>query len=220
MQNDTNRNPAYHNNLAVKGVKSLILDIGGVILDDSDEALFKAWSLPTDEIKRLYDLIYNTLSWSKDIMTGKLHTKDYMHALIAKYPEYAREIQLALAPEYFEQVLPLYGPNLDLVKKLHETGKYHMYWLSNMNDVEYDALSQKGILNLLDGGIYSCTAHYRKPDPEIYQILFEKYGLEPTECVFFDDRERNLKASEELGMPTELVPNLSSLEAVLAKYFR
>ena len=211
--------PRHNNHLVVKGVKSLILDIGGIILDDSNQALLQVWQLPSDEAKWLYELIYHTSAWREEIMTGKKKKEKYMHTLIDEHPKYTREIKLALAAEHFDQVLPLCEPNLDLVKKLHETGEYQMYWLSNMNDIEYEVLKQKGILDLLDGGIYSCDAHYRKPDPAIYRLLFERYDLEPTECVFFDDRTRNLDASEKLGMPTELVPNLSALTTILDKYF-
>ena len=43
-----------------------------------------------------------------------------------------------------------------------------------------------------------------KPEREIYESLFQKYGLEPTECVFLDDNRANIIAANELGMATIL----------------
>lgn len=40
----------------------------------------------------------------------------------------------------------------------------------------------------------------RKPDERIFQITLEKLGCRAEDCVFVDDRERNLKAAGELGM--------------------
>ena len=39
-----------------------------------------------------------------------------------------------------------------------------------------------------------------KPEPEIYQHLFQAYDLKPEECFFIDDLERNIKAAKAVGM--------------------
>ena len=38
--------------------------------------------------------------------------------------------------------------------------------------------------------------------PEIYQLLIERYGLVPEECVFLDDTLPNLVAAEKFGIHT------------------
>jgi len=202
--------------LDIKGVKSLIFDIGGIILDDSDQTLWNALSLDPDRQQALSSLIYGP-NW-KDVMTGKIHCEDYIRTLNREHPEYAHEIEFALGAENFDQSLPLYQPNLELLKSLHETGKYKMYWLSNMHDIEYQVLAKKGIIDLLDGGAYSCMEHCAKPDPEFYQILFDRYAIDPAESVFFDDRERNIEAGKKLGMKGEVVPSLAALASILKRY--
>ena len=39
-----------------------------------------------------------------------------------------------------------------------------------------------------------------KPDAGIYQCLFDKYILNPKECVFIDDRPENIEGGRKLGM--------------------
>ena len=39
-----------------------------------------------------------------------------------------------------------------------------------------------------------------KPDADIYQCLFDKYNLNPEECVFIDDRLENIEGGRKLGM--------------------
>lgn len=206
------------NNLDVTRVKTLVFDIGGVILDDSDEILWQHLNLTEEKREDFTNIAFHDPRWMTEVMTGNLRQQDYAAALISEHPEYAKELEFAMAPENFNQLLPLYQPNIDLIKSVHQTGKYTMYWLSNMPNVEYSALKEQGILDLLDGGIYSCEEHCRKPDSKFYQILFDRYHLDPAECVFFDDRQRNLDAGEKFGMHGELVPSLSDLSQVLTKY--
>ncbi|MBQ1303981.1 MAG: HAD-IA family hydrolase, partial [Erysipelotrichaceae bacterium] len=48
--------------------------------------------------------------------------------------------------------------------------------------------------------VFSCDAGLLKPDPAIYQLLMDKYGLKPEETVFFDDSARNVEAARSLGI--------------------
>ena len=39
-----------------------------------------------------------------------------------------------------------------------------------------------------------------KPDEEFFKVLFNKYNLNPEECFFVDDKEKNINAGKRLGM--------------------
>ena len=52
----------------------------------------------------------------------------------------------------------------------------------------------------MDGGILSYQEKLIKPDPAIYQLLLNRYGLKAQECVFLDDTERNVDAAIQQGM--------------------
>lgn len=54
----------------------------------------------------------------------------------------------------------------------------------------------------VDGAVFSYEVQTVKPEPEIYQALFQKYDLDPVECVFLDDNRKNIIAANELGMAT------------------
>jgi len=46
-----------------------------------------------------------------------------------------------------------------------------------------------------------------KPFPEIYQTMLERLKAKPEECVFIDDKQRNLDTAVSLGMKTILCTN-------------
>lgn len=67
--------------------------------------------------------------------------------------------------------------------------------------------------------IESSKAGVRKPDARIYQMMCEKLGVEPAECVYLDDLGINCKPAAELGMHAIKVISgeqaLADLSAVL-----
>lgn len=56
-----------------------------------------------------------------------------------------------------------------------------------------------------------------KPDPRIFKITLDRAGIDAGEAIFIDDRERNVKAGEELGIRSILFKDANSLEAELKK---
>ncbi len=40
----------------------------------------------------------------------------------------------------------------------------------------------------------------RKPTPEFYRILLDRYGVKAEEALFIDDNYRNILAAEKLGI--------------------
>ncbi|MBQ1393127.1 MAG: HAD-IA family hydrolase [Lachnospiraceae bacterium] len=89
-----------------------------------------------------------------------------------------------------------------LIKELKNAG-YRVLYLSNLSQKLYqDCEKELAFINALDGGILSFEVKMKKPDQEIYELMIRKYHLTPEQCVFFDDREVNLRAAQELGMGT------------------
>ena len=52
----------------------------------------------------------------------------------------------------------------------------------------------------IGGKVVSAMVGMIKPDAGIYQCLFDKYNLNPKECVFIDDRPENIEGGRKLGM--------------------
>jgi len=50
-----------------------------------------------------------------------------------------------------------------------------------------------------DGRIVSGAEGVLKPDPEIYRLLLQRFGLDAAECVFIDDNAHNIETATHLG---------------------
>jgi len=62
------------------------------------------------------------------------------------------------------------------------------------------AIEVADIMARFDHVIESSKAGVRKPDPRIYQMMCEKLGVEPAECIYLDDLGINCKPASQLGM--------------------
>lgn len=90
-------------------------------------------------------------------------------------------------------------PTERLVRDLKAAG-YKLYVLSNMSREFIDFLRRFPVYGLFDGEVVSCEEGTVKPEPRIYEILLERYGLDPAETLFIDDRAANIAAAEGLGI--------------------
>lgn len=86
-----------------------------------------------------------------------------------------------------------------LVRDLKRAG-YKLYVLSNMSREFIDFLRRVPVYALFDGEVVSCEEGTVKPEPRIYQILLQRYGLDPAETFFIDDRAANIAAAGEFGI--------------------
>lgn len=94
-------------------------------------------------------------------------------------------------------------PTERLVGELKAAG-YKLYVLSNMSREFIAFLRRFPVYGLFDGEVVSCEEGTVKPEPRIYEILLERYGLDPSETLFIDDRAANIAAAERFGITGQL----------------
>jgi putative hydrolase of the HAD superfamily len=72
--------------------------------------------------------------------------------------------------------------------------------LSNMPFPVRDYILGCAWLPDFDVRVFSCEAGLCKPEPEIYRNCLSKLGVSPSEVLFIDDREPNIRTAEALGL--------------------
>lgn len=111
-----------------------------------------------------------------------------------------------LCDEYLQRSIDLQEPVVpteQLIVDLKAAG-YKLYVLSNMSCDFIANLRQAEVYKLFDGEVVSCEEGVVKPEPRIYEILLDRFGLDPAETLFIDDRPMNLMAAEAFGIHTQL----------------
>lgn len=78
-----------------------------------------------------------------------------------------------------------------LIKEL-KSANLKLYVLSNMSLEFIEFLRKQEVYANFDGEVVSCEEHVVKPEAEIYRRLIKRYGLNPAETLFIDDRKANI----------------------------
>lgn len=138
----------------------------------------------------------------------------------------ARRLQLqesavqALVEGIAPRLTPIDG-TVALLAGLHRRraiqGDVRLYYLSNMPQPYARFLEkQHGFIRQFDGGVFSGDVQLVKPQPEIYELLEQRYALLPGRTVFIDDLEANVEAARARGWrgivfnsPTQLLADLA-----------
>jgi putative hydrolase of the HAD superfamily len=103
-----------------------------------------------------------------------------------------------------EQLQPI-DESLELLTRLHALraqaqSDLRLYFLSNMPVPYARALERRhDFLGWFDGGIFSGDVLCIKPEPVIYQLLQQRYGLQPAQTVFVDDLLGNVQTARAMG---------------------
>ena len=179
-------------------IKNIILDIGGVIFDDGYKNLAKVLKVKLEEGKEISKIVFG--GDFKKCLLGQLKITTHTKNLKERYPELADKIEYVLSPENYNETYPIMKDTLKLIGKLKEQG-YKIYLLSNIIEETF-----KHINNIIkfekyfDGGAYSYQEGIAKPDNAFYETLVNKYNLVKEECIFFDDKTKNVEAGNSIGI--------------------
>lgn len=190
-------------------IKNIVFDIGGVIAEEVAGRALTHLTVARQE--QISDLIYFKSPGFIEVLLGNESSADYSAKMIEKYPNLEREISFLLDPKNQPVTYPIKQETLDLLYKLH--GVYKIYFLSDIMDISYNYL--ENILQDFDGGAYSFQEHLKKPNPVFFEVLLNRYHLDPTETIFFDDREKNVVAAQNLGMKAVVFINIDSITDAL-----
>jgi len=180
-------------------INTIIFDLGGVLIDWNPKHLFTDTYFESVE-KRDYFLTYIcSPDWNEAQDAGK--------SIVTATEERIREF-----PEWEEPIRDYYGRwtdmlngpirgTVEILSELKTSGRYKIYALTNWQTGLFDiALVRYNFLDWFDGRVVSGEEKTRKPFPDFYQRLLDRYQVNPAEALFIDDSLRNIKAAEAMGI--------------------
>ncbi len=186
-------------------IKNIIFDLGGVIIDIDQNQIHNHLKkngftdlelLETPEVKQ-------TLSqFERGIISAETFRK-----------KLCSQLNLKVSTSKFDEIwnsmiLDIPQRRIDLVKKLKS--HYHVYLMSNTNEIHYDLFIRDLQLrfgyrefdSLFDKSFFSFDLHLCKPDPDFFIYLLDRYKMKPEETLFIDDTPENILTAQKLGIRT------------------
>jgi len=89
--------------------------------------------------------------------------------------------------------------------------------LSNNTSELRDELEKEKLTNYFDEIVISGEVGFQKPDKRIFEILFSKLDLHPSEVLFIDDAPKSLENSKDIGFVPILFRDNAQLASELIK---
>ena len=120
--------------------------------------------------------------------------------LIARFPEHEALIA-AWGTRFLESMGPAVDGMAELVAELDAAG-VPIYAITNFSGEFWPAFraEREDMLGRFGGVIVSGDEKVWKPNPEIYELALERFGLKPGEAVFVDDVAANAEAATRSGI--------------------
>ncbi len=175
--------------------KNIIFDFGNVIAEFNEHKIIESYChTPEDFLVLKQAIFYN---WNA-LDRGTIDYNDYMDQAISSLPEKLRSSAYQLSREWWKQLTPLKS-TWSLIRELKTSG-YALYILSNASVFFAEHADYYEITKEFDGCVYSGNLKMLKPEPDIYNYLFNTYHLTPKDCFFLDDKAENIESGRRLGM--------------------
>lgn len=200
-------------------VNTIIFDLGGVLLDWNPMYVYKNYFDSDEKLNYFFSNIC-TPDWNEEQDAGR-SIVDATQLRVAEFPEWEQ----AIRDYYGRWTEMLRGPlpeTVELFKQLKETGRYKLYALTNWQASLFEiALVRYNFLHWFDGRVVSGEEKTRKPYPEFYKRLLDRYSVNPSDAIFIDDNFRNIQGGEAVGIKGihfkdagQLAKELKALQAI------
>ena len=178
-------------------IKNLIFDFGKVLVDYDFEAFLRTYIPDTDRLQA-FSSVLCSLELQQLLDREERPFEVIMEQWIEENRKFEPEFRY-FTKHYTEIVTNEVEGMYDLLTRLKADG-FKLYGLTNWCSKVYLTMAQFPIFQLLDGQIISSDEKVIKPEPAIYQRLFDKFDIKPEECIFTDDKVENVEGGKRLGM--------------------
>ena len=178
-------------------IDAIIFDFGDIFINLEKEAQIEAFKkLGLDGPKD--DLIAQNDLFEK----GKISEQEFLESFHNYIPN-ASVLEIRDAWNSIIGEFPL--ERLEFLQML--SGKYRMFLLTNTDEIHISKFEHKvgmsfytDFYNCFEKVFYSYEMGMRKPEPEIFNYILNKYDLSPKRTLFIDDKKVNTDAAEALGL--------------------
>jgi 2-haloacid dehalogenase len=180
---------------------TIIYDLGNVLVQWDPRFVFDEKYFNSEKDRAFFFDHICTADWNERQDEGRSIVEGTME-LIRQFPGW----EPAIRDYYGRWTEMLRGPvkgAVELFRELKETGRYKFYALTNWNAQLFEiALVRYDFFHWFDGRVVSGEEKTRKPFREFYQILLDRYRVDPNRAVFIDDSTRNIEAARAAGLQT------------------
>lgn len=180
-------------------IKNIVFDMGRVLVDYDPVRVCRQRTKSEEEVEAVRKALFQSEEWillDEDMITEE----EAMDRVKRRLPnEHLRQLADWSMAHWHEYNLDPKEGMEELIQELKEKG-YQIYLCSNVSLRFFEFKDRIPGIQFFDGILISAKERLIKPNPAIYQRLFEKFSICPEESFFIDDLPANIESSKKCGM--------------------
>lgn len=188
----------------MQGIKNIIFDLGGVLLNLDIPRTQKAFASMGAKDFQQYFAHGFADSFFKDYEIGKISDREFIDSLKALTGISSSDE--AIISGWNAMLLDFPAERIELLRSL--SSKYRVFLFSNTNALHLaafrqtyrDAFGGGDLDDHFEKAYYSHLLGQRKPDRSSFEHILKENGLVASETLFVDDALVNVEAAKEAGL--------------------
>lgn len=193
-----------------KDFRNIIFDLGGVIINlDEDKTVREFARMSQLSASQIKQFMFHFEAYHL-FEKGLLSPNQFREIVRKEFRITSSDAEIDHCLN--AMLLDIPAERLDLLKSLTDSS---LFLLSNTNAIHLSRFKQifkqtkrgDNFDSFFQKAYYSHLVKMRKPDPEIFKLVINENGLNPSETLFLDDNINNLKGAQSVGIHTFHVEN-------------
>lgn len=187
----------------MEGIKNLIIDFGGVIINLTRNRCVEAFE--NMGVENVRDCIVNNKDLFMQIEMGTITPTEFREGIRHLTRQQLTDEQIDAAWIAMLDDVPAF--KLDLLLELRT--KYNTMLLSNTNEIHWQWAEKNSFAyngyhaaDFFNRIYLSYELNMLKPNADIFEYVLQDAGLDPSETFFIDDALPNCRTAESLGIRT------------------
>ena len=178
-------------------MKNVIFDFGQVLVRFDPTYMTSRYVSDEDDVKEVANVLFDRLYWDR-LDAGTIEDEEVVCLASQRVPQRLRG---AISDVYYNWIynIPEIEGMREAIAICREKG-FGIYLLSNISHYFADRKEEIPVLSLLDGCVFSAKCGYVKPSREIFAYTCDKFGLDPSQTLFVDDSEKNIRGAIDFGL--------------------
>lgn len=180
-------------------IKNIVFDMGNVLVSHDGMGVCRQFIEDAVDRERVYTSVFVSPEWLMLDM-GVIEEEQAIRQMCDRLPLRLHDTVRLCMREWHRYCMTTVTDMEPLIRRLKSAG-YGIYLCSNANtrllECYRDVLPA---VDCFDGILYSTEVKCMKPQKEMYQHFFDRFGLKPEECFFIDDVQLNIDGAKACGM--------------------
>ena len=178
-------------------IRNILFDMGKVLIRFDRDLFIDRLGVSPEDKPLLMRHVFCSVEWVC-MDRGSMVEEEAVASVCKRLPQRLHDAAAKLIAMWDRPILPIPGM-YELVEELKNKG-YGIYLLSNASLRQHEYWPRIEASRFFDGKLVSADEGVMKPQPEIYNLILERFSLKAEECFFIDDVPANIEGALRCGI--------------------